>query len=219
MKKIKIALILNSVIFTAGVLGVVFTFTGVRLTGAEGTVSGLEALRYFTVLSNIFALLISGVAAIYEYLFIKGKITKIPTPLYILKLSATTCVALTFLIVMIYLAPFNPDGFFSMFDNSNLLFHFVIPVLAIITFVLYEKTEVIKFRYTFVSSIPTLVYGIAYAIVVALHTIDGEVIPEYDIYRFFYAGTLAAVGFYIVILGLTYLTSFLLWKLNKIKTE
>lgn len=214
MKDTKTALTLNSVIFVMGVLGAVFTFTGVRLTGANDTVSGFSALKYYTVLSNIFAAVISGAAAVCEYLYMKGKIKTVPTPLYVLKLSATTCVSLTFLIVMIYLAPFNPDGFFSMFTNSNLLFHFVIPVLSFTVFVFYEKTKSIKFYYTFVSVIPTLFYGIFYAVIAALNTADGEIIPEYDWYRFFYGGVFAAVAIYIVILGLAYLISFLLWKFN-----
>ena len=217
MKNTKIALILNSVIFAVGTLGVAFTFTGVRLTGATDTVAGFSALKYYTVLSNIFMTVVSGIAAVYGILITSGKVKEMPATLYCIKLAATTCVTLTFLIVMIYLAPFNPDGFFSMFTNSNLLYHFVVPILAFTVFVIYEKTEIIKYRYTFISVIPTLVYGIIYSVVALSHVSDGEFIPEYDWYSFFYGGTFFAIGIYIIILGISYLSAFVLWKLNKIK--
>lgn len=198
-----------------GIIGTVFTFVDVRLTGSIGTSSGVDSLKYYTVLSNIVATFISGAACVRDYLFLKGKKGQFTRTFFALKLAGTTGVALTFLIVMFYLAPFNADGFFSMFYNSNLFFHLLIPLLSIIVFVFFENRNDIDFHYTFVSVIPTLVYGLFYAVNAALHTSEGEIIPEYDWYRFFYGGVWAAIAIYFVILCLTYLISFLLWKFNR----
>lgn len=198
-----------------GVIGTVFTFADVRLTGSGGTSSGADSLKFYTVLSNIVATFISGAACVRDYLFLKGKKGQFTKKFFALKLAGTTGVALTFLIVIVYLAPFNADGFFSMFYNSNLFFHLLIPILSIIVFVFFENRSDIDFHYTFVSVIPTLVYGLFYAVNAALHTSEGKIIPEYDWYRFFYGGVWTAITIYFVILCLTYSISFLLWKFNR----
>lgn len=213
-KKYRIALTLNSIILAFGILGTFFTFADVKITMSFGTASGVDSLKYYTVLSNIAATFLSGVAIVYEYRLLKGKIMKFGKTFLVCKFSATVCVSLTFVIVMLYLAPFNPDGFFAMFTNSNVFFHFLIPILSVVVFVFYEKGSALEFKYTFYSVFPTIIYGTAYAVNAALNTANGEVIPEHDWYRFFYGGTTTAVILYAVITVLCYSISFLLWKAN-----
>lgn len=102
-----------------------------------------------------------------------------------------------------------------MFTNSNLFYHFVIPLLSLITFLFFEGTDKIKFKYTFAGIIPMFLYGVFYSINVFTHLENGVVSPVYDWYGFLKNGV-ADVFFVIpVILGATYLISYLLWEFNK----
>ncbi len=73
------------------------------ITTSDGIIKGskLKALKYFTVQSNIFM----GISAFISLFYLLFKKDKYPTWVTILKLISTTCLTLTFLTVLAYLAP------------------------------------------------------------------------------------------------------------------
>ncbi len=101
-----------------------------------------------------------------------------------------------------------------MLQNSNLFFHLLIPVLSIITFVLFEKNN-LKFKNIVYVLIPTLMYEIFYLINIFIHLENGSVLPIYDWYWFAQGGLwqIAIVG--PLMLLITYILGIILWKLNR----
>ena len=157
----------------------------------DGTLSGsgLNSLRYYTVLSN----LLEGVAALLTVVFLAlilaGKAKELPRWLTLLRYAGVTSVSLTFLTVMVYLGPVF--GFNIMFNDANLYFHLLIPLLAIAEAV-FLSGEKLRFTDSFVAALPTLLYGIWYVINNLVNGREGN-----DIYYLFHFGPAVSVLFFI----------------------
>ena len=164
-RNLKISLILNAIIVFLTLLSSIIMITGFKFMHGKDIVlntTKLGVLKFFTVQSNIFMGIMSLIFLFYEIAIIKNKKTEIPLKLYILKLMSTAAVGLTFFVVFAYLGPISKDGIFSLLMNSNLFFHLIIPLLSIITFIFFEKTNSIIFKYTFLGILPPIIYGIYY---------------------------------------------------------
>ena len=219
-KDIKISLVINIMISILTLLASVIMFTGFKFMDGPELVletTKLGMLKFFTVDSNIFIGIVSLIFAINEIRVLKGKIKEIPLNNYILKLMATSAVGLTFLVVFIYLGPMTKYGIYAMLLNSNLFFHLIIPVISILNFILFEKTDKLKFKYSFYGTVPTIVYEIYYLINILIHMENGKVSPTYDWYWFIQNGVWTAVIVGPVIIFITYVISVIIWKLNKCK--
>ena len=220
MKKIKTSLVLNIIIVIFTVFATICMFTGFRFMSGDEIVleaSNLGMFKFFTVDSNLFMGIISLLFAINEIQLIKGTKKDISIKMYILKLMATTSVGLTFFVVFAYLGPISKGGIMSLLMNSNLFFHLIIPVLSIISFVFFEKTDKIKFSHTFLGIIPAVIYGIPYITNVLIHMENGIVSPIYDWYWFVQYGVWTAIIVVPIIFLITYIISCVLWRVNKIK--
>lgn len=179
------------------------------------TASSWIAFKFFTVDSNVYAGIISLIIAIYQILFLNKKITKIPSILWILKLTASVSLTLTFMTTTFFLAPAAEYGFFSLFTNSNLFYHFIVPVLYFISFVFIDETHKISFKHTFTGIIPMLIYCIYYTIPVIIFMEDGQIAENTDWYHFLANGFNMIYIVIPVMLGLTYLYSLITWALKK----
>jgi len=209
--------IINIAIFGLVIMSTVFMMTGYEFMG-EGlklTATKVEALKFFTVDSNLLMGLIAIIFAVYQILYMTCKIEKIPTAIYVLKLTGTVGVVLTFITTACFLAPFLVDDYFSLFTNSNLFFHFVIPVMSLITFVFLEEMGAIRWRYSFIGMIPMVIYSIFYSITAISHAENGKVPFQYDWYGFVQGGLINMIFVLPVMLGGTYLIAYLLWLGNK----
>ena len=216
--KVKISLVLNFLIVIFTLFATIAMFTGFKFMHGYDVVlqsTKLGMLRFFTVQSNIFMAIIAFVFAILEIRFLKGKINEIPTKAYVLKLMSTTAVGLTFLVVFAYLGPITEYGIIAMIMNSNLFFHLITPLLSIFTLVVFERTSMIKFKYTFWGILPTFLYAIYYMINIFIHMQDGKVSPVYDWYWFVQNGVWTAIIVVPLMLLITYIITLILWKINK----
>jgi len=213
--KLKVSIILNLIIFVSVVIGTVFTLFDVDLHGAGLLSSGFGYFKFFTVQSNVLMGIFAGVFLVYEFKFLNGRINKIPNVLYGLKLIFTVGVTLTFLTVVCYLGIIIPTGFFSLFLNANFFFHFLVPVLSIITFIFFESRPDLKFSYTFIGLSHFLLYGVFYVTNVFTHLDGGKVLPEYDFYNFVWGENWSMLVTVSVMLIITYGISFLLWFINR----
>ena len=214
-KSIKVSLILNIIIVILVILGTIFMITNFQfmMNSKILTNEGWLAFKYYTVDSNILIGISSLILVIYELLLIKHKLKKIPNYVYIFKMIATTSVTLTMLITLFYLAPYFGNKFYELYINSNLLFHLIIPILAIISFTIFEKTK-IDYKHTFLSVSFTLIYGIFYIINILTHLKNGKIVKEYDWYGFTNNGDNPIALVFLLILIITYLISLILWKFN-----
>ena len=217
-KNIKISLVLNIIIVIFTILASFIMFSGFKfMHGSEPILESTKIgmFKFFTVDSNLFMGIVALLFAIKEIKLLKGKTTDISVKMYTLKLMSTTGVGLTFFIVFGYLAQIAEGGIPSMIMNSNLFFHLIIPVLSMLTFILFEKTDKLSFKYSFYGLIPTVIYALYYLTNVLIHMENFKVSPIYDWYWFVQNGVWTAVIVMPIILIITYVISLLLWRLNK----
>lgn len=117
--------------------------------GKHGSLSaeGLQNLRYFTVLSN---LLQGGVSLAYA-------LGRRPRRL---KYAATVAVALTFFVVLLLLGPVY--GYDSMYVGANFWFHLVVPVLAMVDFLFFDREGRFTLRDSLLTMLPMVAYSLFY---------------------------------------------------------
>lgn len=215
MKSAKKAFYTNLCIFILEVFAIGWMMSGIN--GGIFSSARLRALRYFTVDSNILMGLICLAAAVEEWKVIKGEKKDIPAGCYTLKLVGATGVTLTMLITIFFLAPkaAATTGFFSLFYYSNFFLHLLNPLLSIISFLAFEKTDRIPFRNTFYGIVPMALYAIYYVEEALSHSRNGIIEKGYDWYGFMYDGARSVVVVLPVLVLLTYLISLALWKGNR----
>ena len=216
MKEIKISLVLNIIITILVLLGCIFMFTGYRFMSNTVLLDydNIKIFQYFTVDSNILVGIASLILLIYEILLINKKIKKIPSIVYLIKESGVVSVALTFLVTLFFLAPKSKYGFFSLYMNTNLFFHLIVPILSIVSFVFYEKHDNKNIN-PFYGTIPMILYSLFYVINILLHTNGNTVSYEYDFYGFLGGNIYNAIYVLPIIFIITYITSYIILKLNK----
>ncbi len=220
MKRVKISLVLNIIIVLFTLFASVCMFTGFKFMSGKDVIlqsANIGMLRFFTVDSNLFMCLIALIFTYFDFILLKKEIKEIPKYMYILKLMATTGVALTFVITFTYLAYIIDGGVIVLIKNSNLFFHFINPVLSIITFMFFEKTNKLNFKDTFLGLVPMGLYAMYYLSNVLIHINHGKVSPKYDFYWFAQSGLWTIFIVIPIIFLLTYGISFVLWKVNKEK--
>ena len=219
--KLKISLILNVIIFVLVCIGTILMLFGIQFMGPEDGFSAtkIEMFRFYTVDSNILMGIASFIFIVWESKILKGSRNEIPEKAYVFKLITTVGVSLTFLTVVLYLAPIASHGYFSMFRNSNLFFHFFVPVFSIISFCFCEKTDTIAFKHTFTGTATMVIYALFYTTNVLVHAENGKVSPVYDWYWFVQNGIWSILVVIPIMLIFTYFISFTLWKINKKSIE
>lgn len=212
-KQQKIALTLNIIIFLLAVVGSIFCFGEIYLVYTKPLDHGIRLMKFFTVQSNVFA---GIMALVYIVFWIRQSKFKKPIPkaVHFFKYMATIDLVITFLVVALFLGFIVEEGYFSLYVNANFFFHFAIPVLSVISFVFYENAPKFKFNYTFLGLIHLVLYSIFYMTVVITHFKDGAVPLEYDWYAFAHLGLGIAFVCAIIVYGLGYLVSFVLYKIN-----
>lgn len=214
MKKVKISLIMNIIITILAVLGTIFMFTGFKFMPSDDLlqINSIEMFKFFTVDSNILMGIVSLILAIYEIRLLKKNIKEIPKPVYILKAIGTAGIGLTFLVTLVFLTP--QYGFYSMYNNTNLLFHLIVPILAFISYIFYEKYEN-KYKYAFFGIIPMFIYSIYYIAAILINIDNGGLTPKYDFYGFVRGNINNIFISYPIVIIVAYLISLCLIHLNK----
>ncbi len=145
--------ILNTIIVLLVAIGtVVMFYSKANATGLMD--SGLANFKYYTVLSNEFA----GIIAVCQLAaYARGK-----GYLKALKLTAVTAVSLTFLVVAFFFGPLY--GWLSLYQDANLFFHLIVPVVCMVEFLTARDAEHLSIRDSMLASLSTVVYGIVYLV-------------------------------------------------------
>lgn len=220
MRKIKVSLVFNLLVFAMVVASLVILYSGFKfMPGYEVLVeeTPLGYLKFFTLQSNIFVGIATIVMAIAEIAYLTGKISKIPKSIYILKYMGTSAVSLTFFVVFTYLGPIAFGGIPSMIKNSNLFLHCLTPIISIISFVAFDKNAEIKGKDVIYGIVPTAIYGLYYMINILIHMENGKVSTIYDWYWFVQYGVWSAIIVVPMIMAISYVIGAVLWRLNKKK--
>lgn len=144
------------------VYGILFSF----IRGAKGNMFGstFKIFRFFTVDSNLLVGIFAAILCAYEIKLLRGKIKEIPNWTIVLKFVGTVAVAFTFLVVLTFLLPIS--SFKAVYSGNNFIMHLLTPLVAMISFVLLECPKGFKFKWTFISIVPSAVYGFVYLIMV-----------------------------------------------------
>ena len=179
--------------------------------GGDGTgliSSGLENLKYYTVLSNLFC----GIVALAELVAHISRKSKFDFT--ILKFMAATVTGLTAVIIAAFLQPTYPD--LNMYQGSNLWFHLIVPVIAVAECVFTsDAASMLSFGRTMLTMIPSAVYGLFYALNILFRGI-GTWPDTNDWYGFLNWGWTIGIVIFLVIIIVTWLVSLALWLLNKL---
>lgn len=220
MKKIKISYILNIIIVIMTIIGFITMITNFKfMHGQETTIASSPngRFRFFTIDSNLLIGIVTFIFLLQERKLLKGEITKIKRIFYILKYVGTCAVGLTLGVVVLYLEWLTPYGPLSMYMNTNLFFHGLIPLLSVITFIFFEKSNNLKIKDTIFGMIPTMIYAIYYITNILIHIENKMVSLDYDWYYFVQAGINTFIKMIVIIIGFSYIICLGLWFLNKEK--
>lgn len=170
---------------------------------------GLGALKYYTVLSNIFCAL-SCLCAALHFIITKGK--ALPSWLYVFRLMGSSVVSVTFLVVVFFLG--SVYGYKLMFTGVSFWLHLVGPVLAIASQLLMKQAKPMPLRTSFWGIAPTVLYGVFYISVNAVQW-TGESNPTTDFYRFLAWGWGIGIVIYLAIFLINWLVSLLYWYVGR----
>ena len=172
--------------------------------------NSLSVFKYFTFQSNLFMGVVAFVYAYYQLLIIRKKSDKLPHVLLVFNHVGVTAVSLTFIIVILFLAP--GYGFNLMYNGANLFFHGIVPVVAMVNYMFIEKECAIKFKDTLFSMIPPIIYGLVYFIVVASMNGYGNI--NIDFYLFGKDGPFIGALYYLAIVAIAYAFGLLVYFIN-----
>lgn len=171
MKKDRIknvaSLLFNAVIVLFTVHCVI-NFFRVAVMSNDGALeaTGWVAFRYFTVLSNVLAAIAALAVIVFNVKNIVDDTYVFPKWVLIVKFSAAVAVGVTFLTCVVFLGPVVMPlvgfSFLDLFVNENFFMHFFTPVLAMASFVCFERIKPFRFVETLYGVIPTLLYSFLY---------------------------------------------------------
>ena len=167
-------IILNLIIVIFTVTGIILMLTSEAEEGALQS-SGIENFKFYTVLTNVFCGIIASVFLVFKIL--KKDTEKIRA----LKLAAVVGVAITFAVVAFMFGPLY--GFLQFYKRGNLYFHLLLPVTAMIEFIVVRRKKM-PFRYAVYAAVPTLIYAIGYLLNILINGIGGAWPDTNDFYGF-----------------------------------
>ena len=167
-------IILNAVIVIFTVIGIILMLTSKAGEGALQS-SGFENFKFYTVLTNVFCGIVASVFLVFKLL--KKDTEKIRA----LKLAAVVGVSITFAVVAFMFGPLY--GFLQFYKRGNLYFHLLLPVTAMIEFIVVRRKKM-PFRYAVYAAVPTLLYAIGYLLNILINGIGGAWPDTNDFYGF-----------------------------------
>ena len=186
MKKLKD---FNKYALAINIIIVLFEIIGIIMRAIMSTRTWFD---YYTVDSNLFAL---ATSAAYVYFTLKGK--DIPHWASVAKLSSTTALMITFIVVVTVLAPIYPGGYPAiMFEGQMLFTHTLCPLLALASFTLLEHNKVSN------KDIPAaMIFTLAYAAIMLILNIAKVVVGPYPFLMVYNQPIWASILWCIGILG------------------
>ena len=176
--------------------------------------TGVHSLRFFTSLSNIFVAIVAIMLLVKNIKNLVRDKYEYPHWLITLKHVATTAVAVTFVTVVVLLAPtfaVMGKGYFTLFFNNNLFMHLLTPLLAVLSYVFFEREKPVKFAESLWALLPVGLYSILYTTMVVF--IGEENGGWKDFYNFTFGGhawmiPISAIGMLLLTFGLSSLLFF-----------
>ena len=188
MSKKKIGLIINIIILLLEIYAI----------GKSIFIDKDFSLSYYTIDSNIIAL----ISSLLFVIFYKKDIELVKD----IRFVATSCLAVTFLVVIFILCPmYNFNYKLFMFTDNFLVFHTIVPILSIISYIAFEERS----TKNHLCLIFTTIYGVILVGLNLLTLIEGPypflMVRYQSPLTTLLWGALIIGGSYIVGMGLNYL--------------
>ena len=174
----------------------------------EGPLStrGIGSLRYFTVLSNMFAVIASVIYLINTRLEVREPSRWAA----LLKFVSAAAVGLTFFVVLLFLGPVYGYVKFGLYTGSNIWLHLIVPLLAMIDSIFLDNCPILPFKSTFFGAVPAAVYGVFYGGNLLINGVEGN-----DFYGFVMGGVLGSAFVGLSVLFACWLISLMIWGLKR----
>ena len=215
MKQVRV-LSVFALLFNLAIVGLV-AYAGVVVLGQQF----LNCLHFFTVESNVLIAVIALLCIPFNLIGIfKGK--TLPKTLFVLKFIATVLIGITFFVATFFLSYLdNWDiakqyGNFQ-FDNVAFYYHLLVPALALLGFVFFDRAKKVKFGVNFLPLIPFAAYCGFYGVNYFLKFFLDPTTNKYDWYGFTeingLPGAIISLG---IIAAFVIVLSILLFLLNKL---
>ncbi len=171
--KLRISILLNLSVTVLSAVGTAISF------GKHG----YQMFQFYTVDSNIFAML---ACAVYAAFLIRKLIVnkEIPEWAAMVKYAAICCLAVTFLVVVTVLAPISGvRGYQMMLLSDDMLYHHLLcPVLAALSFFLFDRVPFKVRKAAQFALLPTAVYAVVIVILNLVRVVVGPY-PFLMVYR------------------------------------
>ena len=208
-KRLLVSFILNLVIFSFVLIGTIIAFTiGDGILMAKFP----DIFKYFTFQSNVYMAVVAIIYAYYQLQMWLGKKENIPHVLNVFYHVGVTAVGLTFLVVIIFLAP--TYGFIKMYQYANLFFHALAPAFAMANYMFFNKECRIRVKDTPFAITPCLLYGIVYFIVVVSNNAYGDI--NVDFYMFGKDGPWIGAINFLSVMAIAYVMGLLVYFVNRL---
>ena len=161
-------IVINLLIFVFALIAVPVSLTvGSRSSRLDHlTMPHWQHIVTFTLLSNIFLSITALITAI-----IKMRRQNTPPSLDTWYLTAATAGMITFLTVILFLAPMramNGKDYFDLLLEPMFFLHFLNPVLAAISFMFLLKDHKTTLKSRLIAMLPILIYAIPYILFVVI---------------------------------------------------
>lgn len=175
--------------------------------------NNISMITFYTEDSNLFTMVVCAIMAIATIISMKKQID-IPKWVQTLKYMATCCLTLTIIVVVVVLAPMiGENGYkFMLLKGSMLYHHLICPILAIISFAIFDDIDIINYKQTILAMIPTCLYAIIIITLNILKIITGP----YPFLKVYEQPVYISIIWFIVILIGAYIIALLLRQLSKI---
>ncbi|MCH4265735.1 MAG: hypothetical protein LKF79_03725 [Solobacterium sp.] len=198
-KRLKAALILNAVIVVLECIGV----------GKAVLNEGSSLFLYYTEDSNLVNLCMCVVFLIFGFKAYRNG-TEVPHTVKVLRYVGTCLVSLTFLVVVLVLAPMFGYVQF-LFSGAFVYTHFLCPILSFISLVFLEQQPVLKKKDAVYAVLPTLIY----AVIIVYMNIARLTVGPYPFLHVYEQPWYLSILWCVAILGGNYLLARLAVRLNQ----
>ena len=156
------SIVCNSLVVVVVTISVILSLFGILVDDPNS--AGVHTFRYFTTDSNIFAAICCLIMLLYDIKALRNSEYKIPNWVIKLKFISTVAVAVTFLVVLCYMAPVG--GFAKLYYGTSFFLHLVAPLLAIVSLVFFDPPVFLSGKFCFLGVLPMAVYSVIYFVMV-----------------------------------------------------
>ena len=148
--KTVLKIVLKASLAIVGILGIIFTAQSSAFMG------GGSVFFFFTVQSNIFIIVMSLLFLVNDVMLLVNKKSFVNQTLLLIKYVATVAITITFIVFFTLLAPLMGVDYLLSFNNFSL--HAIVPILAIIDFILFDTDINLTYKNSLLATIAPISY-------------------------------------------------------------